>query len=88
MVKKSERPFPASRSNNAGKDQSHFVQKLEEREPASDENVKHGKIYVIQDGDTLWKLAQQWGVSVKALKKANHGHSHSLRPGATLVIPR
>ncbi len=43
--------------------------------------------YRVKKGDTLGKIAQQFGVSVKALKQANHLESDALRINQSLIIP-
>jgi len=41
----------------------------------------------VQSGDTYWKLANKFGVSVTSLMNANKKSSSYLYPGQTLVIP-
>lgn len=41
----------------------------------------------VQSGDSLWKLAQTYNVSIDALKTTNHLNSNSLFIGQTLTIP-
>ena len=43
--------------------------------------------YVVRAGDTLFNLAAHYGVSVQALKEANHLTGGALRAGQALVIP-
>jgi nucleoid-associated protein YgaU len=38
-------------------------------------------------GDTLWSIAQRHGVSVAAVKRANHLRSSTLKTGQVLAIP-
>ena len=41
----------------------------------------------VQDGDTLWNIAQRYdGLTIDRLKKMNHIHSNSLRPGQKLIV--
>ena len=41
----------------------------------------------VQDGDTLWNIAQRYdGLTIDRLKKLNHIHSNSLRPGQKLIV--
>ncbi|GLY64928.1 hypothetical protein Atai01_15470 [Amycolatopsis taiwanensis] len=45
-------------------------------------------VVVVQRGETLWGLAQQYDTTVGALQQANHlGHSTLIRTGQTLVLP-
>ena len=44
--------------------------------------------YKVRSGDSLWKIARKFGVSVKAIRRANGmGRKSGLRPGQRLVIP-
>jgi len=45
------------------------------------------RTYVIQEGDSLWKISRKFKVDVEKLKKANNLDSENLKPGKTLVIP-
>ncbi len=45
-------------------------------------------VYVVQQGDTLSRIAQRFGVSVDELRLANRLTSDILRVGQELVIPR
>ena len=51
-------------------------------------NSENTAIYVVKSGDSLWKIANNYGVSVDALKKANNLTSNLLSIGQTLVIPK
>lgn len=46
-----------------------------------------GRFHTIQEGDTLWKIARKYRVSVDAIKKLNHLESERLRTGRQLQIP-
>lgn len=43
--------------------------------------------YVVRRGDTLWRIGRSFGVSVSALKTANHLTSDLIYVGQILVIP-
>lgn len=43
--------------------------------------------YTVKSGDTLWALANKWGIQVKDVKNANALHNDALRIGQKLVIP-
>lgn len=44
--------------------------------------------YVVKNGDTLWSIAQRFGVSVETLRRANGIYSDMLRIGQIIKIPR
>jgi hypothetical protein len=47
----------------------------------------HKRIYTVQHGDNLWKIAKKHKVSVEALRKQNKLTTDKLRPGKELEIP-
>ncbi len=49
--------------------------------------LQASKIYIVQPGDNLWKIARKHKVSIEALRKANHLETDKLRPGKKLSIP-
>jgi LysM repeat protein len=48
---------------------------------------KAKKTYVVQEGDSLWKIAKKHRVKIEALMEANNLQSEKLRPGKQLEIP-
>jgi peptidoglycan endopeptidase LytE len=46
------------------------------------------EIYVVKRGDTLHSVAEDAGISVKALRKMNHLSSKRLKKGQRLVVPK
>lgn len=45
-------------------------------------------IYVVQEGDSLWKISQRFGVKVDDIKALNHMKSDVLKKGMVLKVPR
>ncbi|MEM9445373.1 MAG: LysM peptidoglycan-binding domain-containing protein [Verrucomicrobiota bacterium] len=45
-------------------------------------------MHIVQRGDSLWKIAQEYGVSLENLKKANELSSDLIREGQVLDIPK
>ncbi len=52
--------------------------------PSSDQS---GTTYVVKKGDTLYKIASEYKVTVDAIKKANNLTSNTLQIGQKLIIP-
>lgn len=49
--------------------------------------AKKGKTYIVQDGDSLWKIAKRFKVDIEVLKAHNNLKSDFLKPGSSLKIP-
>lgn len=43
--------------------------------------------YIVQEGDTLWKISQRYKIDMRVLKTHNKLESDRLKPGTTLRIP-
>ncbi|MBI5788081.1 MAG: LysM peptidoglycan-binding domain-containing protein [Candidatus Schekmanbacteria bacterium] len=44
--------------------------------------------HIIQQGETVWRIANQYGVSLQQLRQANGlGHTNLVKTGQKLVIP-
>jgi hypothetical protein len=48
---------------------------------------KKDRLYVVQEGDSLWKISKRFNVDVNILKKHNKLNSDFLKPGTDLRIP-
>ncbi|GAB3168573.1 LysM peptidoglycan-binding domain-containing protein [Telluribacter humicola] len=44
------------------------------------------RYHTVQNGDTLWNLSQQYGLTIDQIKKANNIRGNSLKPGQKLII--
>lgn len=47
-----------------------------------------GEEYIVQSGDSLWKIAHRHKITINTLKSFNNLQTDVLKPGQTLVIPR
>ncbi|HZD57184.1 MAG TPA: LysM domain-containing protein, partial [Anaerolineales bacterium] len=46
-----------------------------------------GPVYIVQEGDTLWAIAQRFGVSVDELRSYNNiSDPNQIAPGVEVVI--
>ena len=48
---------------------------------------KPKRLHLVQEGESLWKIARRYHITVEELKKFNHLDSDKIRPGRTLEIP-
>ncbi|MBS3970104.1 MAG: L,D-transpeptidase family protein [Clostridia bacterium] len=56
--------------------------------PQTPSQKTSGQRYIVQRGDTLWRLSQRFGVSLDALIKANNlSNPNVLHVGQELIIP-
>ncbi len=56
--------------------------------PAPGETAAAGTTYKVKKGDTMWAIAEKFGVTLKALKAANPDvEPTTMRVGTVLVIP-
>lgn len=45
------------------------------------------RLYIVQEGDSLWKISKRFGVDMEVLKKKNQLQSNAIKPGTMLKIP-
>ena len=48
---------------------------------------KKSLLYIVQDGDTLWKISKRFKVSVEEIRTLNQLKKEALKPGEPLKIP-
>jgi len=63
-----------------------FFFKVKEKKAKETALVKSMKIYRVKNGDSLWKIAHKYSVSIEELRKNNHLKTDVLKPGQELVI--
>lgn len=69
------------------------VNKLKPKETIVLRQVSSSKVpyrsqqYIIQEGDSLWKISRRFHVEIETLKKFNHLETDFLKPGTILKIP-
>lgn len=55
--------------------------------PSSDTTNNNGNTYIVQSGDSLWLIANKFGISVNELKSYNNLSTNLLTVGQVLKIP-
>lgn len=45
------------------------------------------RLYIVQEGDSLWKIARRFGVDMEDLKARNQLQKNAIKPGTVLKIP-
>lgn len=55
--------------------------------PSEDNNVGYETTYIVKRGDSLWSIANNYGVTVNQLKEANGITNNMLTIGQELIIP-
>lgn len=53
----------------------------------ADRTQRRERLYVVQEGDSLWKIARKFNVDVDLIKSNNKLQSDFLKPGRPLIIP-
>ena len=55
--------------------------------PSEDNNIGYETTYIVKRGDSLWSIANNYGVTVNQLKEANGITNNMLTIGQELIIP-
>lgn len=71
-------------ANMSVKKQEPQQEEIEVKETTS---KKNNTLYIIQEGDSLWKISRRFDVDIDLLKQHNHLSSDFLKPGGSLKIP-
>jgi LysM repeat protein len=56
--------------------------------PSKIESTKSDYLYIVQEGDSLWKLSRKYNVEVDVLKRYNRLSSDNLAPSTAIRIPK
>jgi membrane-bound lytic murein transglycosylase D len=57
-------------------------------ENKSSEIASTESIHIVENGDTLWDIAQKYNTSIRELKKINNLRSNRIKPGERLIIKK
>jgi nucleoid-associated protein YgaU len=49
--------------------------------------IKREKLYIVQEGDSYWKIAKKFKIDINTLKSYNNVQNDFLKPGMSLKIP-
>jgi LysM repeat protein len=60
---------------------------MNRKETAAARPKAKGRVHVVKDGDTAYRIAKAYGVNVDQLIKTNGINPNALRPGTPLTIP-
>jgi membrane-bound lytic murein transglycosylase D len=55
--------------------------------PAPRTSSAGGRTHTVEPGESLWRIARRYGVSVGAIQEANGMRDETIRPGQTLRLP-
>ncbi len=62
-------------------------QQMERGQPPPPLAIRQPCVHVVEEGDSLWKIARRYRVKIEAIMQANHLESERLKPGQKLEIP-
>lgn len=55
--------------------------------PQPTQRVKKDRLYIVQEGDSLWKISRRFNVDIDKLRAHNKLKNDALKPGTSLKIP-
>lgn len=55
--------------------------------PPANRGIRRERLYIVQQGDSLWKISRRFDVEIETIKAHNKLDSDFLKPGRPLLIP-
>ncbi|AGC76557.1 membrane-bound lytic murein transglycosylase D [Nonlabens dokdonensis] len=74
------------RSNNLSIGQRLYIHSRNPITSSSSKSTKTPNTYKVKSGDSLWKIANKYGISIASIRKLNPSKSQNLKAGTTLKL--